>query len=63
MTDICTYKSIIQIKRNSMTQKSKVAVIGLGNIGTAVAANFVKAIVQLSLPTGRLKKQRSLRNN
>src|SRR5687767_5891318 len=40
--EICTHKSIISIKNNFMNTKSKVAVIGLGNIGTAVATNLVK---------------------
>jgi len=60
MTDICTYKSIIQIKRNSMTQKSKVAVIGLGNIGTAVAANFVKGNRSVIVADRKIEKAKEL---
>jgi hypothetical protein len=60
MTDICTYKSIIQIKRNSMTQKSKVAVIGLGNIGTAVAANFVESNRSVIVADRKIEKATAL---
>jgi 8-hydroxy-5-deazaflavin:NADPH oxidoreductase len=43
LSEICTIKLIITIKKEIvMSTKSKVAIIGLGNIGGAVAANLVK---------------------
>ena len=48
-----------QVKSN----KAKVSVIGLGNIGSAVATNLVKATVLLSLQAEALKRQQHLLNN
>src|SRR6478752_4174760 len=42
MSEICITNYSCNQKELVMTQKSKVAVIGLGNIGTAVATNLVK---------------------
>lgn len=41
MIEICITNYVIK-KKSLMTQKINVAVIGLGNIGTAIAANLVK---------------------
>jgi predicted dinucleotide-binding enzyme len=43
-----------------MTQKSKVAVIGLGNIGTAVAANLVKGNRSIIITDRTLEKANEL---
>jgi predicted dinucleotide-binding enzyme len=40
--EICILKTFITIKNFIMNTKSKIAVIGLGNIGTTVATNLVK---------------------
>jgi len=40
--NLCIVEFIKNLKRNSMTTTSKVAVIGLGNIGKTIAQNFVK---------------------
>jgi lactate dehydrogenase-like 2-hydroxyacid dehydrogenase len=47
IVEICMYKSFITIKKEIVmsqvnSNKSKVAVIGLGNIGKIVATNLVK---------------------
>ena len=43
-----------------MTQKSKVAVIGLGNIGTAVAANLIKGNRSVIVADRTLEKANEL---
>jgi predicted dinucleotide-binding enzyme len=43
-----------------MTQKSKVAVIGLGNIGSAVATNLVKGNRQVIVADRKVEKTKSL---
>jgi predicted dinucleotide-binding enzyme len=39
---LCIINLSLKLKKNSMTTPSKVAVIGLGNIGKTLAQNFVK---------------------
>lgn len=58
--DICVIKLFIIIKRNSMEQKLKVAVIGTGNIGTAVAANLVKASRPVIIAGSNIENANSL---
>ena len=43
-----------------MTQKSKVAVIGLGNIGTAVATNLVKGNRSVIIADRKIEKAKAL---
>ncbi|HEU4902723.1 MAG TPA: NAD(P)-binding domain-containing protein, partial [Flavisolibacter sp.] len=43
-----------------MTQKSKVAVIGMGNIGTAVATNLVKGNRSVIVADRKIEKAKSL---
>jgi len=43
-----------------MTQKSKVAVIGLGNIGTALATNLVKGNRSIIIADRRIEKANEL---
>src|SRR5688572_27710248 len=53
----------LTIKRNSMTQNSskpKVAIIGLGNIGTAVAINLVNGKRSVIVADRKLEKANDL---
>jgi 8-hydroxy-5-deazaflavin:NADPH oxidoreductase len=59
--EICTCKSIANNKKEIvMTKTSKVAVIGLGNIGTAVATNLVKGNRSVIVADRRLEKANNL---
>jgi predicted dinucleotide-binding enzyme len=60
MLEICINKSIIQLKEIVMTQKSKVAIIGLGNIGTAVATNLVRGNRPVIIADRKIEKANQL---
>jgi 8-hydroxy-5-deazaflavin:NADPH oxidoreductase len=63
LDEICIVKSFITIKEIVMSQvnsKSKVAVIGLGNIGRAVAANLVKGNRSVIIADRKLEKTAEL---
>src|SRR5688572_28558093 len=58
--EICIHKSFITIKNFLMNTKSKVAVIGLGNIGTAVATNLVKGDRAVIVSDRKIEKAKVL---
>ena len=57
--EICIHKSFIKLK-NIYETKSKVAVIGLGNIGTAVATNLVKGNRSVIVADRTIEKAKAL---
>jgi predicted dinucleotide-binding enzyme len=64
MAELCLHKSIINNKKEVvMSQKLKVAVIGLGNIGSAVAANLVKGNREVIIADRTFEKAKSLAQN
>lgn len=61
LCEICIYKSItLHQKEIVMNQTSKVAVIGTGNIGTAVATNLVKGGRPLIVADRKIEKVTNL---
>jgi 8-hydroxy-5-deazaflavin:NADPH oxidoreductase len=58
--EICIRKSSITIKKFFMNTKSKVAVIGLGNIGTALATNLVKGNRAIIIADRKIEKASEL---
>jgi predicted dinucleotide-binding enzyme len=61
MSEICTQETINkQQKEIVMSQKLKVAIIGLGNIGSAVAANLVKGSRSVIIADRTFEKAQTL---
>src|SRR3954470_4009957 len=60
MSDICIRNYSSNQKRNTMSQKPKVAVIGLGTIGTVVATNLVKGNRSVIVADRKIEKAKAL---
>jgi predicted dinucleotide-binding enzyme len=60
MTEICITNQLFHSKEIVMKQKSKVAVIGLGNIGTAVATNLVKGNRSVIVADRKIEKSKKI---
>jgi predicted dinucleotide-binding enzyme len=60
VSEICITNLLFNQKKIVMTHKSKVAVIGLGNIGTVVAANLVKGKRSVIVADRTLEKANKL---